>query len=190
MIVPIVIAVVAIISIIAVIAIVGGGLAVAASNTPERIVETREVEVTRISASEEDDEEPEEVIIIVTSEQEPTDRPSPTRTPRPTNTARSPTAVPTYEEYFPLQNCNASRLRVGDRAYVSFGGGPNGIRSEPDTNLDNIIGYAQEGEYVDIIGGPLCNYGWVLWRVESDGGVEGWTPEGNGREYWLIPEGL
>lgn len=99
------------------------------------------------------------------------------------------TAVPVEnEEYFPLEDCPASRLHVGSQAFVSLDTGENAIRSEPDTNpSDNILGRAQPGEQLEVIGGPVCNYGWVLWEVRTEGGLEGWTPEGDGEEYWLVP---
>lgn len=122
--------------------------------------------------------------------------------------AASPTRIPTeeavYEEddevefvsneparqpYYPLEDCVASRLYVGDRAYVSLGGGSNGIRTEPDTHpADNIIYRAPSGEGMWIIDGPVCNYGWILWKVETDTRHVGWTPETkDGVEFWLVP---
>ena len=38
-----------------------------------------------------------------------------------------------------------------------------------------------------ITDGPVCNYGWVLWEVRSPNGVEGWTPETDGEDFWLDP---
>jgi hypothetical protein len=96
---------------------------------------------------------------------------------------------PKRQPYYPLKNCAASRLYVGDRAFVSLGGGSNGIRTEPDTKpSDNIIGRAPSGEGMWIIGGPECNYGWILWKVDTDSGLVGWTPETkDGKEFWLVP---
>jgi hypothetical protein len=39
-----------------------------------------------------------------------------------------------------------------------------------------------------IIDGPYCYENWIVWQVDTDGGLQGFTPEGNGDEYWLIPE--
>ncbi len=96
---------------------------------------------------------------------------------------------PIRQPYYPLKDCAASRLYVGDRAFVSLGGGSNGIRSEPDTHpSDNIIGRAPSGEGMWILGGPVCNYGWILWKVDTDSGLVGWTPETkDGKEFWLVP---
>ena len=93
-----------------------------------------------------------------------------------------------YQIYYPLEDCSASRLHIGDRATVTIGGGPNAIRYGSDTHYDNIIGYAQEGEGMLIVDGPFCYLNWVVWQVSTDGGLEGFSPEGNGEEYWLLPE--
>lgn len=92
------------------------------------------------------------------------------------------------QSYFPINNCAHSRLYVGDRAIVAWGDGPNGIRTEPDTHpSDNIIYRAPPGEGLRIIGGPVCNYGWILWQVKTDTGYVGWTPESSGGDFWLTP---
>ncbi len=92
------------------------------------------------------------------------------------------------QSYYPMKDCAASRLYIGDRAYVSWIGGSNGIRSEPDTHpSDNIIYRAPPGEGMKIIGGTECNYGWILWEVVTDTGQRGWTPESDGKDMWLVP---
>ena len=123
----------------------------------------------------------------------------PTRTPTPV-VYEIPTEVPALlpdysvanytgsrQIYYPFPECAPSRLYVGDRVYVSFGGTPNSIRSYPDVHpADNKIGLAMQGEGMAIIGGPACSYGWILWEVITDGGLQGWTAETNGREFWLL----
>ena len=90
--------------------------------------------------------------------------------------------------YSPLPDCARSRLRQGDWAFVSFGGGHNDIRSTPDTHpSDNVVGEAQEGELLLVLDGPECNFGWILWEVQTAGGFRGWTPESDGNEFWLDP---
>jgi serine/threonine protein kinase len=123
----------------------------------------------------------------------------PTGTRRPTDTRSSPntltpnvtdTPIPTKtpEIYYPLSGCVPSRLHIGDSAFVSLGGGRNAIREEPDTHpTDNIIGYAEEGQVLVIVDGPECNFGWILWEVRTDHGEQGWTPESDGEEFWLVP---
>jgi hypothetical protein len=119
-----------------------------------------------------------------------TDVPVGTLTPSPTV---PPIAAGTYDPfsvqiYYPIEGCPASRLHIGDRASVTIGGGPNAIRFGSDVHYDNIIGHAQEGEGMLIVDGPWCYSNWIVWQVKTDGGLEGFTPEGNGEEYWLIPE--
>lgn len=104
-----------------------------------------------------------------------------------------PTLQGTYDPYsaplwYPIEDCPASRLHVGDRAFVTLGGGPNAIRFGADIHYDTIIGEAQEGEGMVIVDGPWCYYDWIIWAVKTDNGIEGFTPEGNGEEYWLLPE--
>jgi len=125
--------------------------------------------------------------IVYTATPEPTGTPLPTATDTPL-----PTSTPTFDPYsvpvyYPLKDCVASRLRVGQQAMVSPGGGPNGIRYGQDLYYDTIIDYAQPGTIIDIVGGPWCSHGWIVWLVELGNGVVGYTPEGNGDEYWLLP---
>ncbi|MEW5871669.1 MAG: hypothetical protein AB1894_20530 [Chloroflexota bacterium] len=117
--------------------------------------------------------------------------PLPTSTPQPTSTPE-PTLTPTWDPltapiYYPLPDCVASRLHRGDRAMVSLVGGPNAIRYGSDLQYDTILYYAQPGEIVLIVDGPWCSHGWLVWFVETINGVLGYTPEGNGNEYWLFP---
>jgi hypothetical protein len=115
-----------------------------------------------------------------------------TATPEPTSTPLPPTATPTWDPlsapiYYPLKNCVASRLYIGDKAMVSLVGGPNGIRYGRDLYYDTIVAYAQPGAILDIINGPWCSHGWIVWMVRTQDGMVGYTPEGNGDEYWLLP---
>lgn len=112
---------------------------------------------------------------------------APTNTPVP-----EPTATPTWSMvdapiYYPLKDCVASRLHVGDRAMVSLVGGPNGIRYGLDMHYDTIAVYAQPGDILEIVGGPWCSHGLLVWMVRTADGFVGYTPEGDGNEYWLFP---
>lgn len=103
----------------------------------------------------------------------------------PPTPARSPTPYPIY---FPLKDCPASRISVGMYVNVAFGGGRNAIRWTADvTTGENIIGYAAEGENLGVIGGPECSYGWLLWQVRTSSGLKGWTPETDGKRFFLNP---
>ena len=122
---------------------------------------------------------------IVTPSPLPTSTPKPTPTPQPTSTPTwDPMSVPIY---YPLADCVASRLHVGDKAMVSLVGGANGIRYGSDLRQDTIIAYADPGDTLSIIAGPWCSYGWLVWKVRTADGVDGFTPEGNGSEYWILP---
>ncbi|MBN1147341.1 MAG: hypothetical protein JXA78_08795 [Anaerolineales bacterium] len=115
-----------------------------------------------------------------------------TATPEPTATPVPPTPTPTWDPlsapiYYPLADCVASRLHIGDRVMVSLVGGPNGIRYGRNIHDDTIIAYAQPGSILEIVNGPWCSHGWIVWMVRMQDGLTGYTPEGNGEEYWLLP---
>jgi hypothetical protein len=111
--------------------------------------------------------------------------PVPTATVGPTNTPEwDPMAAPIY---YPLEGCVASRLHIGDKAMVSYVGGANAIRYGTDVHNDTILTYAQPGDVMEIIGGPYCSWGLLVWMVRTRDNVVGFTPEGDGYEYWLIP---
>jgi len=106
-----------------------------------------------------------------------------------TSTPKSSAYItPTPKRYYPLSNCAGSHLRVGDSAFVSYTGGKNNLRNEPDTHpSNNVIGAIYPGEVVIIVDGPVCNYGWILWEVLTTNDERGWTPETNGDDYWILP---
>jgi hypothetical protein len=132
-----------------------------------------------------------EVTQIVTEIIPPTPVPE---TPKPTKTAtpEPATITPTWDPlsapiYYPIKDCIASRLHVGDKAMVSYVGGANGIRYGQDISQDTIIAYAQPGAILEIVTGPYCSRGWIVWFVRMADGTVGFTPEGDGNEYWLLP---
>ncbi len=137
---------------------------------------------------------PQVIIItqVVTQVIPPTPLPA-TNTPVPTNTAVPPTVTPTAFDplsapiYYPLADCVASRLHVGDIAMVSLVGGSNGIRYGRDLSEASVAVYAQPGDKLEIVNGPYCSQGWIVWMVKTGDGYVGFTPEGNGNEYWLLP---
>lgn len=89
-------------------------------------------------------------------------------------------------KYCPLRDCACSYLRAGDYVKVSDSG-PNAIRSDPDLHpADNIIYRAPSGSGMQIIEGPFCSWGWLVWKVRTDNGIEGYTPESDGTHRWLI----
>ena len=115
-----------------------------------------------------------------------------TPTAEPSATQLPPTLTPTWDPlsapiYYPLADCVASRLHVGDKAMVSFVGGPNGIRYGRDLAESTVDAYAQPGDILLVQGGPWCSRGWIVWLVKTADGFEGYTPEGDGNTYWLLP---
>jgi hypothetical protein len=99
------------------------------------------------------------------------------------------TPIPSLPVYYPLSNCAPSRIYVGDVVRLEQGTDYVTIRNTPDTNpKDNKIGQIKGNERAKVIGGPVCNYGWLLWKIEriSDGLV-GWVPETDEKEFWLMP---
>ena len=94
--------------------------------------------------------------------------------------------------YYPLTGCSASRLHVGDTAYVAYSGGLVGLYRTKSLGFEPSLRYPELFEEVEIVDGPFCNDGWIFWEVElinSDNFNEntGWYPEGNGSEYFLLP---
>ncbi len=130
------------------------------------------------------------ITAIITEVITPT--PAPVTPTSPPTATPEPTLTPTWDPlsapiYYPLKDCVASRLHVGDQAMVTYGGGPNGIRYGPDVHYDTVIAYAQEGQVVEITAGPWCSHGWIVWMVRTADGLVGFTPEGDGNSYWLLP---
>jgi len=115
-----------------------------------------------------------------------------TPTIAPSATALPPTVTPTWDPlsapiYYPIKDCVASRLHIGDKAMVSYVGGANGIRYGLDLSESTVIGYAQPGAILVIQNGPWCSRGWLVWLVKTADGLVGYTPEGDGNSYWLLP---
>ena len=76
----------------------------------------------------------------------------------------------------------------GEKAFVAFDPPlANRVRERP--NLDAaILGNIEPGEEIEILGGPACNTRWVWWEVRSlSTNLQGWTAEGDGEDYWLVP---
>jgi len=146
-------------------------LSACSSPTPMIIEITREVPAT--------------VIVTQIITQVVTPEPTPTLPPTPTST--SVPVVKDPQAYIPLENCPQSFVKRGFNVMISLDGGSNAIRPYPDLSSANIIGYAIPGEVVKVIGGPICSFGWLVWQIETEYGLQGWTPETNGDKWWLIP---
>jgi hypothetical protein len=114
-----------------------------------------------------------------------------------------PQSTPIPRTYLPFPNnpkCAPSRLTVGNRAYVAPEATRLFVRCYPDTHpSDNILYRVYPTQEVDIIGGPECNYGWILWQIPCDESqqwraancndqVTCWIAETDkGDEFWLAP---
>jgi hypothetical protein len=88
----------------------------------------------------------------------------------------------------PCLNAPPTRLRIDLFAYVNPDPPlPNNLRR--DAGADNaLIGEIQPGQAMKILEGPKCADGWVWWKVRTvETELEGWTPEGDQQNYWLIP---
>lgn len=92
---------------------------------------------------------------------------------------------PSSEAAAQLAGCDLiPRLAIGDEGYV-LPGPANRLRTSPDTDstiIDNIPGEA----FFGVVGGPVCNQGFVWWEVQF-GNLIGWTAEGADGEYYLAP---
>ena len=115
----------------------------------------------------------------------------PTNTPtraRPTATT-PPTAILT--PYVECLFTYPSHLYLGAHAVVSrTPPKANRLRQEPGTKGGDstVIGSIQPDEEIVLLQGPACAEGWVWWKVTSvSTGQSGWTSEGDGENYWLVP---
>lgn len=81
-----------------------------------------------------------------------------------------------------------SRIAVGMTAVVEPGGVANRLRSEPSVDGGEIIGFMQPEDTFQVIGGPTCDPDTLVrfWEVDYRG-IQGWTAEGEGEEYYIAP---
>jgi hypothetical protein len=109
----------------------------------------------------------------------------PTATPTPTITPK-----PTQPPWQACPDAYPSRLHIGDHATVSEDPPiANNLRNDPGTQGTDIIGKIDPGWEVEILGGPQCIEKWVWWKVKViKTGKVGWTSEGDGTNYWLVPK--
>lgn len=111
----------------------------------------------------------------------------------PTPKAAASTGFDPYsvQPYFPLKGCAvASRLAVGDVAYVAIGQEQFGIHYSKDVGFSPIARKLVPGETLFILEGPSCNRNGLVWKVLADAdNTIGFVLEGNGEVYWLMPLG-
>jgi len=133
-----------------------------------------------------------QVFFTPTPEDTPTD--IPTNTPIPTFTSTlspSPsftTVANEATEWYPCSGLYASRLQIGDQAYVSYNPPlANNVRENPSLSA-RLLGKLQPGEEMSIVDGPECNNNMIWWYIQASGkSLRGWTSEGDSENYWLVP---
>ena len=98
--------------------------------------------------------------------------------------------APSLNVYNPLPDCASSRIHLNDNVGLENGVDYISIRSTPDTHpSNNIIGKILPGDQAQIIDGPICNYGWILWKIKrTSDGMVGWVAEFDGNSFWLVPQ--
>lgn len=90
-------------------------------------------------------------------------------------------------EYYPLEDCAPSHVYIGDMVYIKEGIPNLFIREDPDVAADdNIIGYMWQGDIAQIIDGPECSWGYIMWKVEKTNNHKiGWISESKGEGFWI-----
>ncbi len=78
-----------------------------------------------------------------------------------------------------------SRLTTGRTAHVALSGGANNVRNTASVN-GSVVVQMPAGANFDVLDGPTCADGLAWWQV-SYNGTTGWTAEGSGIDYWIVP---
>ena len=78
-----------------------------------------------------------------------------------------------------------TRLAVGMVGHVDRNGFPNNMRAQPGESGE-LVGEIPPGAEFTVIDGPRCGSDISFWLV-SYNGIQGWTAEGQGDQYFLIP---
>jgi|GEM_PF-5107909 len=78
-----------------------------------------------------------------------------------------------------------SRLAIGMRARVTYTDGvPLRVRNAPN---GEIITQLQEGTEFNVIGGSVCENGYLWWQIQTDDNLIGWSAEGADDSYFIEP---
>jgi hypothetical protein len=103
------------------------------------------------------------------------------------NAFATPTFVPPPPNAITCPGFMQSRLVVGAKGIV-LPGDSNNLRSQPTASSQKVGQIPGNGVF-DVLEGPVCdnNAGIAWWRVRYNG-IEGWTGEGQGFEYWTAPQ--
>lgn len=112
----------------------------------------------------------------------------PTKQAPPASTGFDPYSV---ELHYPVSGCQvASRLNIGDVAFVAAGSEQFGIHFTKDVGFSPVTRKLTPGELLYILDGPTCNRNGLVWQVLADADdAMGYVIEGNGETYWLLPYG-
>ena len=99
----------------------------------------------------------------------------------------TPAPQPTWQPCF---DTFPSNLHVGMRAMVKPKPPiPNHVRDGATTEA-HVLGNILPGGTMIILDGPVCQDTWIWWKVRAEAdGLEGWTAEGDGNDYWVVPAG-
>ncbi|MEO8606850.1 MAG: SH3 domain-containing protein [Chloroflexota bacterium] len=108
--------------------------------------------------------------------------------PSPVSTAIPlPSTTPTFIPTTTAIVCSSAlppRLVIGQQGQVTPGI-PNNLRQGPGSST-KYVGEIPPGGVFTVLDGPRCASGLAWWQV-SYNGLTGWTPEGQGGEYWVEP---
>lgn len=111
--------------------------------------------------------------------------------PTPTKAYPTATRTPIVTPYVECLFTYPSHLYLGAHAVVSrTPPKANRLRAEPGTQGGDstVIGWILPDEEIVLLQGPICAEGWAWWKVTSiTSGQSGWTSEGDGENYWLVP---
>ncbi len=89
--------------------------------------------------------------------------------------------APTSE---PCPGAPVTQLRSGFRAIVTPGAA-NNVRSYYGLK-EALVGQLQPGQMLDLYSGPFCADGYIWWQIAS-GDLFGYTVEGKGSDYFIVP---
>ena len=81
-----------------------------------------------------------------------------------------------------------SRLSVGANAEVTTSGmAPQlSLRAQPSMSSEKVHVIAAGRDMV-ILDGPICAENSYWWYIRSEQGFEGWSREGDNKDYWIDP---
>lgn len=119
--------------------------------------------------------------------------PQPTATPTQRPTRLPPTLIPATAAPSATATPSGcpdsppSRLVVGEQGRVVPNGFPNNVREQPGSS-SQYLGEIPPGGVFYVLDGPRCGSGIAWWYVAgTNSDLTGWTPEGQGADYWLEP---